>query len=57
MKKDIHVLSRKGELFRSVTYVSVHKRRFLRKGLSVMKRSIYFNENEFDFRPATLARE
>ena len=28
VRKDIHVLSRKGELFRSVTYVSVHKRGF-----------------------------
>ena len=52
-----HVLLQKGELFRSVTQVSVHKKGFLRKGLFVMKRSIYFHENEFDFRPVTLARE
>ena len=31
MKNDIHVLSRKGELFRSVAYVSVHKRGFFTK--------------------------
>ena len=31
VKKDIHVLWRKGELFRSVTYVSVHKRVFFTK--------------------------
>ena len=31
MKKDIHVLLRKGELFRSVTNVSVHKRGFFTK--------------------------